>query len=469
VSSAEVSEVTDWLIENSYDLPGGATGILAEYVAQGHVFAAIKLTAGADVDEIHPLVFRYQGDEPCVPLKLTAVAAKADMAVRAFFLGDDRVFPSNYKHVELNPLRIDWVQQAGNYTNVVSRAVDEAVADGQAFVTEYAGASSGVNNTSIFSSNWNADAFRSLSGSQIVQQLNLQGVIACNAFSCNFTHPMALPLLREYLPAPEGQSEAGFYVCLANQGASPGTTGGMLDQECLVLADDLNFDAGAFADAYEERIVAPGRHADDILTQWPYLTRLFTTIDPEEMTVDPMFHARVEQTATVNQSRAATQVVLCDGGRYVNVADGRNVALENNAWPLFSSRMPYAERIEEVPEEGEIVVLVDNATVIDEQLRAWNDTTGLDIPGGVGTTGSVSTGGSSSTPTNSGGSGEGTGEAGANPSGGSSHPAIGGESDGCSCRVPGAERRLPTGLVPLLALVGVGLRRREGGRATSPP
>ena len=87
--------------------------------SKNFVFVAIKLTGGTGVDEIHPLVFRYPGNEPCVPLKLTAVAATEDMAVRAFFLGDDRAYPTNYMHVELNPVRLDW-QRALNYIQVVA-------------------------------------------------------------------------------------------------------------------------------------------------------------------------------------------------------------------------------------------------------------------------------------------------------------------------------------------------------------
>jgi hypothetical protein len=68
LESGDATEVTDWLIENDYELAAEAPAILEDYVNLNYVFAAIKLTAGADVDEIHPLVFRYQGTDHCVPL-----------------------------------------------------------------------------------------------------------------------------------------------------------------------------------------------------------------------------------------------------------------------------------------------------------------------------------------------------------------------------------------------------------------
>ena len=122
-----------------------APKIVDEYASRGYVFAAIRLSAGAGLDELHPLVVKYRGSEPCVPLKLTAIAAKEDMAVRAFFLGQRRAVPiGDYRHVSLNFARLDWRQYVtdSNYTTLVSNAVDSAGADGHAFVTEFAGPSS---------------------------------------------------------------------------------------------------------------------------------------------------------------------------------------------------------------------------------------------------------------------------------------------------------------------------------------
>ena len=94
----------------------------------------MKLTGGAGIDEIHPLVVRYAGTEPCVPLKLTSVAAVEDIGVRTFFLGTKRVVPKNYKHITVNPVLINWQSFATNYQNVVGRAADTDVAMGHAFV-----------------------------------------------------------------------------------------------------------------------------------------------------------------------------------------------------------------------------------------------------------------------------------------------------------------------------------------------
>src|SRR5258708_14086805 len=90
-------EITDWLTMNGYAMPPHTPQLLQSYVAQKFLFVAVKLTGGAGIDEIHPLVVRYTGTEPCVPLKLTAVAAVEDIGVRTLFLGNPRTVPKSYK------------------------------------------------------------------------------------------------------------------------------------------------------------------------------------------------------------------------------------------------------------------------------------------------------------------------------------------------------------------------------------
>ncbi|HMR75710.1 MAG TPA: DUF2330 domain-containing protein, partial [Polyangiaceae bacterium] len=209
-------EVSDWLSTNNYQSIPSATDILKDYVNQNYVFVAIKMTAGASVDEIHPLVFKYAGTEPCVPLKLTAVAATEDMGVRTFFLGDDRVVPTNYKHITLNPVRIDWNSFASNYMQSVSRGADSAVANGRAFVTEYAGSSAVVPPSTVYSSSWNSAAFTGLAPEKVIDELTNQNLAQCfNENICVFNHPLLQPLLDEYLPVPASMSAAKFYSCLS--------------------------------------------------------------------------------------------------------------------------------------------------------------------------------------------------------------------------------------------------------------
>ncbi len=357
-------EVSDWLATNNYQSVGAAPAILQKYLQKNYVFVAIKLTAGAGTDEIHPLVFRYPGTEPCVPLELTAVAATQDMGVRAFFLGDDRVVPTNYKSIELNPVRIDWSNLGANYTQVVSRGADSPVADGHAFVTEYAGPSNVVSTSGVYSTSWSAAAFVGIDPTAVVDELTKQGLASCYPGSCQFANPLILPLLHSYLPVPVGMADGDFYSCLACNASQ---------------IDQAAWDAAAFSSDFQQRIVDPAVHARDVVQKYPYLTRLFTTISPAEMTADPEFHAdpSLSDHTVTGLANLATERVTCGGTMGMILPDGRQVGLPASAgWPAFTSEMPWVERVTEYPLDGAPVELVDNSALIDRQLAAWNSSVG---------------------------------------------------------------------------------------------
>ena len=374
VLTAETADVVvEWLIENDYETDDEAVPILEEYLAEGHVFAAVKLTAGAEVDEIHPIMFRFPSNEPCVPLRLTRIAAVEDMEVRTFFLGDMRVAPRTYRHVEVNPLLIDWPNQAANYKEVISIAVDEESADGRAFVTEYAGSSEVVPQNGIAGQLWNADVFRGLDPTGVIAKLTEQGLWQCGEdfntfeFVCQATHPLVQPLLDEFLPVPDGVEPFDFYE-------NPAEYAELIDA-------DAWGDGSGFADGLQERVVGPGEHAVDLLRRFGYLTRMYTTISPAEMTEDPMFHEN-PNLGDVDMLRMATQRILCNGDSIWTLPDGREVYVRaGDPWPDFDaalpddgSTMPASEFIDEVPtSDGAPMRLVDNAELIDTKLRAYNE------------------------------------------------------------------------------------------------
>ncbi len=431
-------EVSDWLATNNYQSINTAPAILQKYLSKNYVFVAIKLTAGAGTDEIHPLVFRYPGTAPCVPLELTAVAATEDMGVRAFFLGDDRVVPTNYKSIELNPARIDWTTRGANYNQVVSRGADSAVANGHAFVTEYAGPSSVVNTASVYSPAWNAAAFVGLDPTLVIDELTKQGLAYCYTGGCQFMHPLIVPLLHTYLPVPAGMADGDFYSCLSCNASQ---------------IDQTAWDAAAFSSDFQQRVVDPGVHARDVVQKYPYLTRMFTTISPAEMTEDPDFHADPSLSAktVTNTFNVASERVTCSGTAGMILPDARQVGLPaSGLWPAFTSQMPWVETITEYPLNGAPVQLVDNTALIDDQLAAWNKSVGW--PPSVGST----VGGTGGTGGAAGGAGTGAGGNGATPD-----ASAGGA--GCACSLPGgARQRGALGAVAAAALaLALGRRRRR--------
>ncbi len=356
---ASAAELTTWLTDNSY-LPDPAAGpILTDYLSKGYVFVAVKLNPDAGSDEIHPLVIRYTGDSPCVPLKLTSIAAKQDMGVRTFFLGQHQVVPTGeYKSVSIDPARFDWVDLAQNYDDAVGRAVDAPLANGHAFVTEYAGTDSVVARNGIYSPGWDASAFAAASATDVVSILTNQGLASCaQASSCAFYHPLVLPLLRRYLPAPAGVGEGAFYSCLSCY----------QDQ-----IDAASWDAAAFGADFDTLIVQPGEHAISILDGNPFLTRLYTTISPAEMTADPEFREWPGSLPGTSATLSATARLTCAAQTVMELGDGNEVAMTSPLqWPAFDASLPWAETVTEYPAAGDSAIpLADNSKQIKSVLDA---------------------------------------------------------------------------------------------------
>jgi hypothetical protein len=424
-----IEEVMTWLGDNGYQQDPAAEPILGEYLDEGHYFAAIKLVGDAGVEELHPIALKFDHSEPCVPLRLTRIAATDDMDVRAYFLGDNRVVPKTYRHVLVNPLKIDWPNQAANYKEVITRAVDADEANGRAFVTEYAGPSEVVNRFGLDNPGWNANAFVGLAAVDAPGVLLNQGLVNCGwdpntgEETCLGTHPMVDPILAEFLPIPEGVAPFDFYN----------------DTELYAgLIDESLWDADLFAARLDERVIEPGRHASELLDQYPYLTRMYTTISPHEMMEDPMFHENPDL-AEVVAARTATNRLLCSGDSVWTLPDGREVFVPLGAtWPDIGGDKWWEEEVQETPAVGAEMVLVNNTDAINAALDEYNAMHGWDgapeIPGGT--------------------------DGGADTEGGGSAGADGDSSaEGCGCNADTPARG--AGWATAFLLVGLFARRRN--------
>jgi hypothetical protein len=356
-----VAVIVDWLDAAGYAQDDDAPPILQEYLDDDFKFVAFKLRGGVGVDEIHPLAIRYPGVEPCIPIRLTRIAATEDMAIRAFFLGHDRAVPQNWPHVELNLTKLNWLSGAAvDYLELISLAIDEA--GGRAFVTEYAGTDAVISTGGIDGANWDGSAFVGLPPPEVVSALEDQDLLSCSdvdsGAGCEFYHPQVRPILQRYLPAPEGMDEEAFWADLYGN---------------LEDIDPVAWDTQpGFAAELEERIFVPGEHAIDMLVDATYMTRMFTMISPHEMIEDPTFH-ETAMLGTVDNNITATRVFACgEGPDYMEFADGRTIALASGVYPDFAD-MPSAQRIERVPMVGPAQVEADNLAEIDEVIDAHND------------------------------------------------------------------------------------------------
>jgi MYXO-CTERM domain-containing protein len=433
LQGGSAAEVIDFLTQNGYAQDPAAEPILQEYLDEGFLFAAVKLTAGVEADAIHPLVFRFPGDEPCVPIRLTRIAAQQDMGIRAYFLGQERWAPLNYEHVVLNPLAYPWAENpfgaAGPYIELLTLAVDAA--GGRAFATEYAGSSGRVSSFGVYRSGWDETAFIGLDMVQAIAEIADQGLN---------DHAQIQALLLEYMPPPEGIAARVFW----------NNVGDYAD-----LVDIHDWDSAGFATAVSERIIEPGFHAVELLETWPMLTRLHTTMSPHEMIVDPMFQP-APMLGEVDNVREAIALDLCGdtaGERYTIPFGSPSslpvcIAEHSNEWPAALRLYP-ALRIEKVPGMGPPQVIQDFTAEILADHAAWQASTCVaDDGSGDG---------------DDGGADGGPGDGAAGETGGSANDNNLLNRTSCACSSAAGESASGTGLglLGLGLIVGVGLRGRR--------
>jgi hypothetical protein len=449
-----------WLEANGYDVSPGSPELIAPYLEDGMYLLALKLQKGSDSGSIRPISLTYDADLPMIPIKLTAVAANDDMGVMTWILGEDRAVPRNYYSLELNEARINWFNAASNYNDVVSEAADEA--GGQGFVTEFAGAT-----TALDQAVW--------SDAEDAQFTTLRGNVY-NSFTQLFQTMTSVysgydgywDAVRSTVVLPDGVPFEDFRSC----------------PTCY--ESQIEFSPSAFFSALETSVIKPMRDVQELIDDLPYVTRLYSTMSAEEMTVDPLFtfNADLDELSNIHsaerviecspgftQFSAPWRIELPQGG----VIRGSGQDAQSRSWPATTAEQPSNRRIVQLGESGDGMVAEDNTKLLAD-LNGGKVAGGAPGSGGAaagsGGAGATPGGGTGGTP-----SGVGMGGGGPRPSGGaaptggtSAAPTTGGstaetkeadlDGEGCSVR-PGRSNQ--GGLTALLALITLGglLRRRR--------
>jgi uncharacterized protein (TIGR03382 family) len=340
-----------WLTTNGYDIPETAGKALEPYVGNGYYFVALKLQQDKTVGDLRPIVVKFEGNRPCVPIRLTAIAAQPDMPIIAYVLAQKRAVPMNYRHVLINPTKVDWLGFGRNYPQVATAAVDEA--GGRAFLTEFAG-SAGQFALTFAQMN---SGFNTAALANIPHPVDFLSAMLSQGFQGDST---TLALMRKYVPMPrslvqQGVEETQFYNSIWSYRYAIDSDPGRPP-----------FDAKGFAQALETQVVQPVKGAVTLLNTHPYLTRLYTTMSAEEMTVDPDFDFNTDAPDVSNVFTAKAHFESCQDDvnkREVRIElpDGRFFFVKFNQ-PIDQG--PSAERVEQYSTEGAPAVVQDNSPVI---------------------------------------------------------------------------------------------------------
>lgn len=138
IGSDDQNALVSWLKEHNYVVTAEMEPLINVYIQEKFYFLAMRLLPKQGVQDIQPIQLTYHSAKPMIPLRLTAVAATADMAVLVWFFGDNQAIPVNYAHMEVPDRELTFYAYGGNnYRQLMASTADQF--NGRAFVTEYAG------------------------------------------------------------------------------------------------------------------------------------------------------------------------------------------------------------------------------------------------------------------------------------------------------------------------------------------
>ena len=335
ITSEDPQAIVDWLVDNDYQLGDLGVPLLTPYVEEGFYFLALKLAAESEVGDLQPIAMTYAAETPGIPIRLTAVATEPDLGVLAWVLAEHRAIPENYLHVQINEALVDWFSGGFNYPEVVTQAANEA--GGQAFVTDYAGPSSIVGDF-VFSV-FDLEELRGKTHPADFLEAALRQGFPRDA--------QMQTLIRRHIPMPAAVLEEGVLEVVfggdrdaRDEAREEGWLQDIAESSFYnnmraydQWTADLDFDPGALADDLERIVVEPLEDMQEVFDQKPYLTRLYTTLSADEMTVDPMFDYNPDLPG-VGNVREADARWDCGGSEdtpieewelIVTLADGREV------------------------------------------------------------------------------------------------------------------------------------------------
>jgi MYXO-CTERM domain-containing protein len=363
LSATDPKALVEWLNKNGYQQPPAAEALIKHYVDAGMFFVGLKLQQNASAGDIQPIVLDMDNPEPCVPLILTRVAAVPDMPVHTYVLAKTRAFPRNWFHVTINERKIDWISNGSNYAKVATEAINEAA--GHGFITEFAGKSDFLKNAVYQEGRWNLDQLAMTSDPVAFVNLLL---------NMGFPRDQTMQaLLRMFIPMPQalkdmGVAESAFYNNLA------------MYREHLAP-----FDPAMFTAALNERVIMPLKAAQQMIDQQPYLTRLYSTVSPEEMNRDPLFHLNPDLPPVSNIHKATAtgecntdgtirnvKLTIPGGGAPISIPGPIQFYGNPQPWN-YAVAEPYAARIELVSAFGEPAVYTKGQALVADKYLDQED------------------------------------------------------------------------------------------------
>jgi hypothetical protein len=120
LKSTDPNALTKWLVENGFQIKEDEKPIIAQYVAEGFDFLALKLRPNENVKSMRPVRVTTQGASLSLPLRMAAVGTGAKVGITIWVVSDGRYEPQNFPFYRIEDKDLVWDFQAGasNYTTL---------------------------------------------------------------------------------------------------------------------------------------------------------------------------------------------------------------------------------------------------------------------------------------------------------------------------------------------------------------
>lgn len=138
LESNDGDKLTAWLTQNGYSVPPDIAPVIAEYVEEGFDFIALRLSPGADVNQMTPVRVVTPGPPGPLPLRMVKAGVGDYVGITLYVIGEGRFSLPDLSEVTLatNELSWDFATSQSNYADVREEALSENF--GYSYLTTFA-------------------------------------------------------------------------------------------------------------------------------------------------------------------------------------------------------------------------------------------------------------------------------------------------------------------------------------------
>ena len=136
--STDPGALASWLAMHQFALPPAIVPMIAQYVAEGFDFIALRLRPQCGEQSMQPVRVVTPGADPSLPLRMVAAGVGAQVGIVLYVLGEGRWRPQNFDEVLFDDSKLTWdlANSISNYEDVAQSLM--ARNGGRSFLTESA-------------------------------------------------------------------------------------------------------------------------------------------------------------------------------------------------------------------------------------------------------------------------------------------------------------------------------------------